>query len=166
MSIYIAHRCKKKYLMRSMCRVLIQKTSSVYDDSTKTVKLHVRLTQIVWNKIKKYVLSNGNRSKRLTCQNVLPVKSQNVPPVKTSPWVKTSHVHGQNVPCAHGHSKRCWSKCRFGPSCYWIVTPQLCERDGDEDEDVTYEVINAGSQKEKRKLVDSFGFSYTVKREF
>jgi len=96
MSIYIAHRCKKKYLMRSMCRVLIQKTSSVYDDSTKTVKLHVRLTQIVWNKIKKYVLSNGNRSKRLTCQNVLPVKSQNVPV-------------SQNVP-------RPWSK---RPMCAW-----------------------------------------------
>ena len=45
---YIAHRRKKTPLTRSMCRVLMKKTR--LQCTTKTVNLHVRLTQMFWNK--------------------------------------------------------------------------------------------------------------------
>jgi len=37
--------------MRSMCRVLIRKTRLQYEETWKTVDLHVRLTQIVLEQV-------------------------------------------------------------------------------------------------------------------
>jgi len=45
LSIYIAHRSKNTPVTRSVCQVLIKKTR--LQCMTKTVSLHVRLTQIV-----------------------------------------------------------------------------------------------------------------------
>ena len=51
------------------------------------------------------------------------VIGQNVPVSQNVPPTITSHVHGQNVPCGHGHLKR--PTCQNVPVCFCQNVPVL-----------------------------------------